>query len=888
MKILIPLKIFLIIVISASLNACGPYENVLKSFIAFKTVESLPKVNIDQGKLIANDKILNTVSVNFDNSIEEQTYNLRKKSNHTRFDYRKAKQLGFNTVRLSFHPDWYLKDKKLFFKWLNKNIDWARAEALYIVIEMRYVANDVNQSINIWNDIAEELTGTPNIAAFSLLNTNSANSEPDHCFSLIQDSIPKIQSIDSDRLIIIPKCRKKFIDEENSFILAHKKMPFNNILYELQLNGTHTSSKKNSDNNQVIPREALEVVQNESTFSENIQKGSSEWKAYESPYIEFTDPSIIGLIPVIFIDKVQSGQIYFDHLTVYEQSPSGTETIIWEDKLDKDSIKNWWGWQRFIDKTKWNSDRLTDSGHNDQFSLLAKIDNSDISDFAGFSDNNNLVTIKKNHQYKVTGYMRGDNVLFHENSSPKAGFKLEAYRLIKKNLPEKQKTLSFEEKLSEFTALTNESWPVFANLITNSSKLPELKLIKQLKNNNTPTLLTQSKYLTSIIQDDSIYSFGTIPGVLNGNKKSSQFELTLPPDDLSIDQVPQFVVFGFDDNILSSGMSWATSLFENKKNPAGNNNPKTFDGEKALITFFMNTKRFNWEDKKEAELLVQSVKTAYKKGHEIANHTHDHHADINKLPWDEFQSKLFKLTEEQWYQKNNKAQQDLINMANIPAEDIRGFRAPYLSYNQALFETLENMDFIYDSSIEEGFPQKFDGTNLRWPYRMDIVAPAYKESWSSNPKNPNRVHLAPVEDLWQLPQNVLFVPKESELEKYGISSGLWQRMLEKDDGLHDDHRITGFDYNLWYKAKLKPKEVLGILKYNLDLRLQGNRAPLLVGLHSQYYTDKSWVTDNNINATNAEMRWVIEEFLEYTLSKKVVRVTTAINVIKWMEDPSPL
>jgi hypothetical protein len=102
----------------------------------------------------------------------------------------------------------------------------------------------------------------------------------------------------------------------------------------------------------------------------------------------------------------------------------------------------------------------------------------------------------------------------------------------------------------------------------------------------------------------------------------------------------------------------------------------------------------------------------------------------------------------------------------------------------------------------------------------------------------------------------------------------------------DGHKITSFDYNLWHLAELNKEEVLGILKYNLDLRLAGNRAPMTFGAHTQYYVG-NW-SQNAPNATTTQMQEAISEFIEYALSKPEVRVTTADNVIKWCQNPTPL
>lgn len=89
------------------------------------------------------------------------------------------------------------------------------------------------------------------------------------------------------------------------------------------------------------------------------------------------------------------------------------------------------------------------------------------------------------------------------------------------------------------------------------------------------------------------------------------------------------------------------------------------------------------------------------------------------------------------------------------------------------------------------------------------------------------------------------------------------------------------DYNLyekqWGGLGLLDNEVLAILKYSLDLRLKGNRAPMMFGAHTQFYVD-SWAT-TNANCTGAQMRKVIQDFIDYTISKQEVRMVRGNDII---------
>ncbi len=62
-----------------------------------------------------------------------------------------------------------------------------------------------------------------------------------------------------------------------------------------------------------------------------------------------------------------------------------------------------------------------------------------------------------------------------------------------------------------------------------------------------------------------------------------------PPDNLAVDNVPQFIVMGFDDCMYPDGMTWVLDTLLNRKNPAGNGNPLTFDGTPLYASFYINS-----------------------------------------------------------------------------------------------------------------------------------------------------------------------------------------------------------------------------------------------------------------------------------------------------------
>ncbi len=375
---------------------------------------------------------------------------------------------------------------------------------------------------------------------------------------------------------------------------------------------------------------------------------------------------------------------------------------------------------------------------------------------------------------------------------------------------------------------------------------------------------------------------------------------TQPPGGLSVNNVPQFVVIGFDDNSKSSdeangggdhAMVWILDFLKNRKNQTQNSpNPNTFDGTPARVSFYSNTLGFqNW-DQEDPALLRAIHKRAYDEGHEIGNHTHGHGSTDAAagtpevvLAWDL----------DTWFNDVIKCT-DLISSAGINRSDIIGFRNPFLAYSANTFTVIDSLNFKYDCSIEDGWQSDKNGSNFTWPYTLDngSTGSDYSDSWGGHG------HIDPVPGMWELPNTPIIVPPDSLCSNYGIQPGLrtliHDRVYEHtklDLGGPVDWdtisaKITGFDYNAWIKFQLTGKEMEVILKHTLDLRLEGNRAPLMFGAHSQYYcpsyyTSNAWTLNTNLD----DMKSSIENFIDYALSKTEVRMIPASDIINWCENP---
>ena len=336
-----------------------------------------------------------------------------------------------------------------------------------------------------------------------------------------------------------------------------------------------------------------------------------------------------------------------------------------------------------------------------------------------------------------------------------------------------------------------------------------------------------------------------------------------PPGGLEPSRAPMFVSFGWDDNGYADGMTWALDLTQARRNPPGTGSPQTFDGLNGHMSFYF-TSAYG-EDPEVAE----TWRRAFREGHEVGIHTSTHTTNVT-------------TTLEEWRAEITGCADFLEQKIGVPKSEIVGFRAPYLEHNDATFIAIREHGLKYDCSLEEGFDASYDGTDFLWPYTLDTGSPGNEMLAAQDLKAPIGRHPG----LWEMPAYTVVVPPDSACESYGIAPGLRDRLAKIQKYFEPQNgKITGFDYNLWYLFHLSKEEVVAILKYTLDQRLAGNRAPLLIGMHTEEYSDQS---EPALGSTYLERRQAVEEFVDYATSVPDVRFASSREILNWIRNPVPL
>jgi hypothetical protein len=350
-----------------------------------------------------------------------------------------------------------------------------------------------------------------------------------------------------------------------------------------------------------------------------------------------------------------------------------------------------------------------------------------------------------------------------------------------------------------------------------------------------------------------------------------------PPGGLAVSDVPQFVVLGFDDNGTSGmpgakttgGIRWVVDLLEGRRNPAGSGNPLTYDDTPARISFYVATRYIEAVEMDEPDQVKLALRAAFDAGHEIGLHTH-RHAHGAAFTSDQWAAEMAACSD--WLSRPFDAARvtDPAVGLGVPPALLVGFRSPFLEYGAPLFPALRARGLAYDCSVETGFEPRYDGRNYPWPYR---VAPDYGGGGGNG-------------ELWELPVYALIVPPDSECERYGVPPGLRRRLAGVQTYFNpQDGKITGFDWNVWVAFQMSAPEVVATVRYTLDQRLAGNRAPFTLGTHSDIYSEQY---QGITGSTAAQRQQALRQILDDALSRPDVRVVSGRQLLDWLRHPSPL
>lgn len=291
-------------------------------------------------------------------------------------------------------------------------------------------------------------------------------------------------------------------------------------------------------------------------------------------------------------------------------------------------------------------------------------------------------------------------------------------------------------------------------------------------------------------------------------------------------RTPQFMLLTHDDSTAALSTSLFAEAVGATKNPNGCTLPVTY---------------FTMEGGSDCDV----IKQRWQAGDEIAGHSITHQPMDSKFANTEKEI----IGTRQW----------LINTCGIPAEDVVGWRSPYLVNNPTHRQSLVKGGYKYDSTINEHWPDQRltnsepetvspNGANRLWPYTMDYGI-AQNCQWTGNVCNPDEKYPG----LWEIP--------------------VWNIQTDNypDNAYALDPCSTDIPYTAGTKTPL-PCDIFTLLKDNFDKAYSGNRAPVPLFFHSP------WLSQPNTMKA-------LQKFIAYATEKKDVYFVTMRQLMEWMQNP---
>lgn len=250
-----------------------------------------------------------------------------------------------------------------------------------------------------------------------------------------------------------------------------------------------------------------------------------------------------------------------------------------------------------------------------------------------------------------------------------------------------------------------------------------------------------------------------------------------PPNGLTPETTPQFILVTHDDAINPFSNKVVRSVIDAHTNPNGCNVPAT------------------WYALQQGSDCA-TVKKLYEENSEIALHTVNH----NRL-YPNYQGGKPALLEEMFG-----VRKWLNEECGIPLEDLVGFRAPYLVSNPQTRQAIFDEKLLYDSSMIQAFSQGDPMSNQPgervFPFTMDKGIP--------------------IDCNWNYPDGQC----NATTETY---PGLWETPLWELQNEAGEHLFS-----------MDPEgDVFNIYKENFDMNYNNNRAPFGVFLHAPWFNDKN-------------------------------------------------
>ena len=350
-----------------------------------------------------------------------------------------------------------------------------------------------------------------------------------------------------------------------------------------------------------------------------------------------------------------------------------------------------------------------------------------------------------------------------------------------------------------------------------------------------------------------------------------------PPGNLSPDNAPQIVVFGWDDVESQAGITFVNSLLGSLSNP---------DSTKGSCNLNPNSCYAEGWSAPAGKYVCGDGTLANARGDvtvnkfDIGNHTVDHlesNSTWSGIPaaYQDPTTKGWKFTDDGFgpgIAMDQQTWQDVLNANDTELKSllgvtkIAGFRGPRLEVNDNGLLALKAIGYQYDETLEEILPTGYvdaavavntDGKKgfnwVPWPYTLDNGSPGI---WNQQAGGDKKFITNYPTGVWEIPVYQAYIPAAD-------GKTIADAMLKSDDpsnctfpdGTPADQQkhcylgdgelspgdtvkeVSAFDFNTFIYSRMTKDQWLNAMKHTFLMRYYGNRAPLTYGAHPVEYTE---------------------------------------------------
>lgn len=376
------------------------------------------------------------------------------------------------------------------------------------------------------------------------------------------------------------------------------------------------------------------------------------------------------------------------------------------------------------------------------------------------------------------------------------------------------------------------------------------------------------------------------------NPNHSYSDRKAPSTKAPVDNPPMLIVLGSDDNYNIEGMEWITESIAERRHA---------DSTRLRMSFYCNTE---WDYQLGLNGLFETFQKAYALGNEVSSHTASH---IKCSAPDGSSDRLSDTVIYDEMIRNI----DSLAALGIKKEHMFGFRTPQLAVTDSTFTAVQRVGFDYDCSIYDA-GLTFTAGEYHWPYTLDTknsfrinedglekpsdwsqgiepIEPSYAPGNHLSFSNNNATNRAPVRrhsGLWELPVYLLTAPQNlhAVIDKHfgyqagGLVGGSFEDLIQGDTSNTVPRK--------YYGAALTKEQGLEVLKHHFEKVYKGNRSPMTILLHSNNFSPTTGNDEMFPQCSKAEDRqWLVEQFMNYALSKKEVWFVSGEQAIKYCQNP---